>query len=701
MSYQLPAALRRQDVFGTSFPSSTGGGSVNSGAGSFDSSLDSSAGGSFMSTPAAVSSASEALRHMNSSAVTIPVFEVESENDAMLAVVEKAVHARRVDPQNLINRFTPNFLAAPVGAKRLAEVTFAPRDRTLVYQPRMIENTANDAQDFAPLLSNNKRVIDALDDAGKEKVYPVRRFAQASGSTAARVPSYVPFAVRKLGHNEIRWQPPPTDRTMNDVQTSIATVVESAIPPTTRRNVNEEYALRKRLVAYDDSETFGFVPRPIDCVEVLDHLIDEFFSAQERGEAPIDAKPQMVVHGLKLFCFNWQLTAAVWFQPSNAVRGTTSGGWQLVQFEDASRFVYSAIPPASCVIVPLPNQPYMVTATAKTLFLLDLADHCWHALPVVGLHDFVTFSWMHVIDDKTLYVLSGSRKLHGIIKLEEPVQEVEIMKRGGSSKLFDPEFQTPIQGTRLRGTPCQDALVPVQNVPGLAYCSAKGEGHTWLFYFNTVARNFIPWQRLDCESFISVAMKDHLDLDSWTVLFFSERLIRIDLGKEVSARLQPGSTSSAPAMKSLPSSTQRVLKATHRLVIKNPPGAVGATGAVESNDHTDKSPTQRSTWRREEGGSGVANRVIRISPFIPLGATDANFQSRMTFGLVDEKDSTVVMKLRLSEVTIMCPMFNRCIAVVSYDKKAFVPIEVDRRLYTRRLAGEDVDELDTLDPARL
>ena len=592
------------------------------------------------------------------------------------------------------NSFSKGLLGQPDRRRnglRIIERNMPKVDRTLVPQPV----TESPVCPPRPLLVRPV-ATDAFGNMLMEplepQTVPHQRHPQSSGTLSRRFPPYVPFATRPLGHDDVHWEPPlppKAKKKLEDVTTT-ATIVEAPIPPPrTGKEFIDAYRLREVLTAYDDNESFAFRPRPVACGELVARFYDDLIESKRAKVLHQQAQVVHVVHGHELLMFSGNRQSLLRFAPYDARPNTPSGGWQYAELTDASVFEVSGFPPIDAPLVPIPNSRFIVAPTMWTLHILDLEGHCWHLVYLKGLKGLKRAEWAHVIDHATLYVRNIKQKAHGIIPLEEVVVQLEELRRGikdDERPLICPLFSAIkpayVACTLFPRPPCDETLIALHGVPGMAIAMFPESHHGWLHYFNTSAKNFIPWQRIEIRHLMYCALDDHLQENSMTVFFFDELLHRVDIGTLVDERTQVSAL------------TQKVVRPVVRLTIRHPRGEADdpalASNAPRVEVNTEVVPPAAAAQgivglqRPTRSAPTVKRSVHRATTLKPLGAT-SDFVERLTLQQISQKESDIVLRAQHSQIAEMVPLFDRCVAVMSFDYAGYVIIELDRSQWLKKI----------------
>ncbi|CUE85333.1 Hypothetical protein, putative [Bodo saltans] len=491
------------------------------------------------------------------------------------------------------NKIARNTLAPPRELGRSLDKFHVLPDSSLVPAPRTERVAAGDKLPaflkpaFLEVDMAEQLIED--DDDPYTTALPSRRrhrFAETDGSFdphATRDPKYVPFAVRPLGHDDVQWKPPKSKEQIAEAERRkmLLSITEATAaerppqPPVSTRDIAGEYRARQRLVAYDESEAFGFRARPLHDNGALSQLRDDMRDKKARAVISPNASVATIKHQNSCYLISADRRKLLKFDPTDTARNIGGAGmWESMELQDGSLFIgVSAYPPEETTVVPIPNLPYMIATTHSMLYILSLEDSTWFVGCLRGLEDTRGVGWVHLVDEQTLYVRSQSKQTHGLVPLRAVLEELTILRRSphdinpDQPSFFLENHLKYADCKMLRRQPCPDSLVAVEGVPGVAIQPKLKEGHMWVFVFNHVASTFLPWRRIDNGTFLTVVMENHLVPDSTTILFFAEQLHRMDIGSVVGENVGGGASARrGPGLLQ----TQRILRVAQRLVIHHP-----------------------------------------------------------------------------------------------------------------------------------
>lgn len=468
-----------------------------------------------------------------------------------------------------------------------------------------------------------------------------------------REPKYVPYAVRPLGHDDVQWKPPKTREEIDAAERrrALLSITEATAaerpppPPMATRDIAGEYRARQRLVAYDESEAFGFRARQLHDNGALAQLREDMRDLKSQSLLSVDATIVTIRHQTSCYLFSANRRKFLKFDPTDSTRNIGGAGmWEAVELQDGSLYIgVSAYPPDDATIVPMPNLPYMVAVTHTMMHILSLEDATWFVCCLRGLEETRGVGWVHLIDEQTMYVRSKDKQLHGLVPLRTVLEELTILRRSphdvnpDQPSFFLENHLKYADCRMLRRKPCADSLVAIEGVPGVAIHPKLKEEHMWVFVYNTTASTFLPWRRINNGTLFFVVMENHIVQDATTVLFFAEQLHRMDIGSVVGEKVAVGGVSSikrgGAAGGYNATQTQRILRVAQRLVIRHPTQdhvAVSVEGDSPRSRHHQAArgeaargsyDASSATTRLFATGKSVVLRWKRRGASLPLQAT--------------------------------------------------------------------------------
>lgn len=650
------------------------------------------------------------------------------------------------DVAALENQISKTTLAPPAELGRSVSRHHTMPNASLIPAPRT--DRPKDGDPIPPLLRPAFLEVDVIDDED-DPFNVVQQWSGAKGDEgvaaantfdphAVRNPKYVPFAVRPLGHDEVHWRPLKHESTVaaEERRRALLSITEASAaerpppPPAASRDIAAQYRARQQLVAYDESEAFGFRARPLHDNGALAQLREEMRAQQTSGAITPDAIIRTIRHHTSCYIVSADRRRMLRFDPTDTGRHVGGAGmWESLDIQDGSLFIgVSAYPPTDAVITPVPNVPYMVAATTTMLHVLSLEDCVWFLCCVRGIEECRLVGWAHLVNEQTLYIRSKSRQHHGLVPLKAVLEELTVLRRcphdvdTDQPSYFVENRLKYVECRMLRRKPCPDSLVAVDAVPGIALHPKPKENHMWIFVFNAVAATFLPWRRIENGTLFFVAMDDHLVRDATTVLFFAEQLHRVDIGSVVDQNTakKPAGGGGSSARSSM--QTQRILRVAQRLVVHHLPDCSDAIG--DAGGRNPRAARQRGTYDSSSSaptrlfatGRSVILRwktrgaVLRSSCLPashkaegqpenegdPTTARDVpnepaqsqELEERLELVDLVNGDETrrnrstqvvdLVIKARRSEVHTIIPMHERCAAVLSFDCATYVVVELDR-----------------------